>query len=111
VTATDPLERPPPPYELPICNNPQHQELEQQILRQTRDLAEAENTAENLSTALAGMSIEAGKTTERASILAEQLKKVSLSLIMAREEEAAIAPRIRCTICRLITPRVQNEGT
>jgi hypothetical protein len=111
VAAADPLERPPPPYELPICNNPQHQELEQQILRQTRDLAEAESTAENLSTALAGVSIEAGEATERASILAGQLEEASLSLVMAREEEAAMAPRVGCTICRLVTPRVQDEGT
>ena len=104
-------ERPPPPYELPLCNNLQHQELELQILRQARDLAEAESTAENLSTALAGVSLEAGEATERASILAGQLEEASLSLVMAREEEAAMAPRVGCTICRLMTPRVQDEGT
>jgi hypothetical protein len=60
----DPLKRLPSPYEFLICNNPQYQELEQQILRQTRDLAEAEQTV------LAGISLEAGKATERASILA-----------------------------------------
>jgi hypothetical protein len=111
VAAADSLERPPPPYELSICNNPQHQELEQQILRQTRDLAEAESTAENLSTALAGVSIEAGEATERASILAGQLEEASLSLVMVREEEAAMVLRVGCTICRLVIPRVQDEGT
>jgi hypothetical protein len=70
VTAVNPLKRLLLPYKLPICNNSQHQELEQQILRQTRDLAEAENTAKNLSTALAGMSIKTEKTIERVSILA-----------------------------------------
>ena len=114
-------ERPPPPYELPLCNNLQHQELELQILRQARDLAEAESTAENLSTALAGVSLEAEEATERASILAGQLEEASLSLVMAREEEAIMAPRdecttcrpmtSECTICRLVSPRVQDKST
>ena len=59
-----------------------------------------------MSTALAGLSIEIGKTTEKTSILAEQLKKASLSLVMARKKKAAGTPRIGYTICHLITPRV-----
>jgi chromosome segregation ATPase len=106
----DPLERP-PSYKLLICNNPQHQELEQQILRQGRDLAEAENTAKNLSTALAGVSIEIEKAIKKISILAGQLEKISLSLVMTREEEAAMASKIEYTIYRLVTPRVQNKET
>jgi hypothetical protein len=80
-------------------------------LRQKRDLAEAENTAENLSIALAGLNIEAGKATERASILAGQLKEISLSLIMAREEKVIIVLRNECTICHLITPRIKDNTT
>jgi len=49
-------------------------------------LAEAESTAKNLSTALAEISIKTGKAIERASILTNQLKEASLSLIMAKEE-------------------------
>ena len=79
------LKRLPLFYELLICDNPQYQELEQQILRQEKDLAEAENTAKNLSIALTGLNVETEKATERVSILAGQLKKISLFLIMARE--------------------------
>jgi hypothetical protein len=69
-------------------------------------LAEAESTAENLSTALIRMSLEAGKIIKRVSILAGQLEKVSLSLIIIRKEEAAMALRVGYTIYRLMTPRV-----
>jgi hypothetical protein len=72
-------------------------------------LAEAESTAENLSTVLAGLSVEAEKAIKKASILAGQLEKASLSLVMAKEEEAAIAPKIGYIIYRLTIPRVQNE--
>jgi hypothetical protein len=74
-------------------------------------LAEAESTAENLSIALTGISIKIGKATEKASILTEQLKKISLSLIIAREEEAAIISKIRYIIYRLVTPKIQNKKT
>jgi len=50
-------------------------------------LEEAENTVENLSAALAGLSVEAGEIIERASILAGQLEEVSLSLILLKKEE------------------------
>jgi hypothetical protein len=50
-------------------------------------LEKAENTAKNLLAALTGLSVEAGKTIKKASILAEQLKKVSLSLILLKKEE------------------------
>jgi hypothetical protein len=69
-------------------------------------LAEAESTAENLLTVLAKMSIKAGKTIKRVSILARQLKEISLSLVMAREKEAVIVLKVECAICRLMTPRV-----
>jgi hypothetical protein len=52
------------------------------------------------------MSLKAEKATERASILAGQLKEVSLFLVIVREEEAAIIPRVGCTICRLVTFRI-----
>ena len=69
-------------------------------------MAEAENTAENLSTVLAELSIKTEKEIERVSILAGQLKKIFLSLIIAREREVTIILRIRYIICRLVTPRV-----
>jgi hypothetical protein len=69
-------------------------------------LVEAESTVENLSIALAGVSIEAGKTIERASILAGQLEKAFLFLVMVREEEAVIVLRVGYTICRLVILRV-----
>jgi hypothetical protein len=59
-----------------------------------------------LSIALAGISLKAGKTIERVSILARQLKEIFLSLVMAREEKAAIILRVGCIICRLVTPKV-----
>jgi hypothetical protein len=74
-------------------------------------LAEAENTAENLSTALAGVSLETGKATERVSILAKQLEKASLFLIMARKKKAIMALRNKCIICRLTIPKIQDEST
>jgi hypothetical protein len=55
---------------------------------------------------LAGISLKAGKTIKRVSILVKQLKKVSLFLVVVREEEAAIILRIGYTIYRLMTPRV-----
>jgi hypothetical protein len=69
-------------------------------------LAKAENTAKNLSTALTGMSIKAKKTTKKISILARQLKKVFLSLIIVKEKEAAIIPKVKYIIYRLITLRI-----
>jgi hypothetical protein len=50
-------------------------------------LEEAENTVENLSAVLAGLNVEVGKIIKRASILAGQLKKVFLSLILLKEKE------------------------
>jgi hypothetical protein len=72
-------------------------------------LAEAENTTENLSTALAGLSVETEKTIKKASILARQLKKMSLSLVIAREEKAIIALKNEYTIYHLVTPRIKNN--
>jgi hypothetical protein len=57
------------------------------------------------------MSLEAEKAIKRVSILAGQLEKAFLSLIMAKEKEAIIEPRVRYTIYRLMTPRVQNKAT
>jgi hypothetical protein len=57
------------------------------------------------------LSIKAGKVIERASILAEQLKEISLFLIIIREQEAAMALRIGYIICRLVTPRIRNNTT
>jgi hypothetical protein len=74
-------------------------------------LAKAESTTKNLSIALAKISIKAKKTTEKVSILTGQLKKVFLSLIIAREEKATITLKIRYIIYRLIILRVQNKGT
>ena len=69
-------------------------------------MAEVENIAENLSTALAGLNVEAGEATERALILIRQLKKASLSLVMAREKEVIMAPKNEYTIYRLITLKI-----
>jgi hypothetical protein len=80
--------------------------LEQQILRQVRDLAEVESTAENLLTALAGISIKVGEAIKRALILARQLEEASLSLVIVGKKEVIIAFRNECTIYRLITPRI-----
>jgi hypothetical protein len=63
-------EQSPSLYKPTICNNLEYQKLEQQILRQRRDLTEAESTAENLSAILAGLNVETEKATEKASILA-----------------------------------------
>jgi hypothetical protein len=60
---------------------------------------------------LARVSLKAGKTTEKASILAGQLEKISLSLIITREKEAAIVLKVGYIICRLMTPRVQDKVT
>jgi hypothetical protein len=74
-------------------------------------LAEAENTAENLSTALAGLSVEAGKATKKASILAGQLEKASLSLVIVREEEVIMTPKNEYIICYLVIPRIRDNTT
>jgi hypothetical protein len=73
-------------------------------------LAEAEKTAGNLFIALARMSLEAGKTIERALILTEQLKKVSLSLVIIREKEAIIAPKSECTICHFTILKARDKS-
>jgi hypothetical protein len=52
------------------------------------------------------VSLEAGKTIERALILAGQLEEISLSLIITRKEEAAMIPKIRYIIYRLMTPKI-----
>ena len=67
-------------------------------------MAKTENTAENLSAVLAGLSVEAKKIIKKASILAGQLEKVSLSLIITREREIIMTPKNECTICRLVIP-------
>jgi hypothetical protein len=74
-------------------------------------LAEAEETAGNLFTILVGMSLKVGEAIERASILIGQLKKVSLSLVIIREEEVIIALRTECIICHFITLRVWDRST
>jgi hypothetical protein len=103
--------RPLPLYKPTICNNLEYQKLKQQILRQRKDLAEAENTVKNLSTALAGLNVETEEATEKASILAGQLKEISLSLVIAREEEAVIIPRNECTICYLVISKIRDNTT
>jgi uncharacterized coiled-coil protein SlyX len=85
--------------------------LEQQILRQARDLKEAENTAKNLSAALAGLNVEAGETTEKVSILAEQLEKASLSLILLKKEKAIRTLSNQCIIYRLIISQIRSHVT
>jgi hypothetical protein len=60
---------------------------------------------------LVGISLEAGKTIKKVSILVRQLEKTSLSLVMAKEKEAVMIPKIGYTIYRLIIPRVQDKGT
>jgi hypothetical protein len=74
-------------------------------------LAEAENIAKNLSTALAGLSVKAREVTERVSILAGQLKEISLFLIITREEEAVMTLRNECIIYRLIIPRIRDHAS
>jgi hypothetical protein len=98
-------------YKSTICNNLEYQKLEQQILRQKRDLAKAKNTAENLSTALAGLNVETKKTTEKVSILAGQLEKISLSLVMAREKGITIAPKNEYIIYHLIILKTRDNTT
>jgi hypothetical protein len=80
-------------------------------LRQGRNLTEAEKTAGNLSITLTGMSREAKKAIKRISILAEQLKEASLSLIMAGGKKVIMALKSECTICHLITSRTRNNTT
>jgi hypothetical protein len=74
-------------------------------------LAEAESTVENLSIVLAGLNIEISETIERVSILARQLKEISLFLIIVREEEIIMALKSECTICRLTTLKIRDEST
>jgi uncharacterized coiled-coil protein SlyX len=74
-------------------------------------LEEAENTAENLSATLAELSVEAGKITERVSILAGQLKKVSLSLILSKKEEVTGILDNEYIICRLIAFRIKDYAS
>jgi hypothetical protein len=62
-------------------------------------------------TVLAGLSVEIREAIERASILAGQLKEISLSLIIAREEEIAIALRNECIIYRLVIPKIRDNMT
>jgi hypothetical protein len=69
-------------------------------------LAKVENTAENLLTALTGISIKAGKAIERVSILIRQLEKIFLFLMIVKEKKAVIVLRVGYIICRLMTPRV-----
>jgi len=73
---------------------------------QIKDLTKAENTAKNLSTALTRISIKTRKAIKKVSILAGQLKKISLFLVIAREEEAIMALKNECTICRLIILKI-----
>ena len=63
----------------------------------------------NLSTVLAGLNVETEKVIKRVSILAGQLEKTSLSLVMAREEEIIITLRNECTICHLITFGIRDN--
>ena len=74
-------------------------------------MAEAENTVKNLSTALAGLSVETEKAIERISILAEQLKKASLFLVIAKKEKAIITLKNECIICHLVTPGIRDNTT
>jgi len=74
-------------------------------------LAETESTAENLSIALTGLSVEIGEATERVSILAGQLEEASLFLIMVREEKAMITPKNECIIYHLMTPGTRDNTT
>jgi hypothetical protein len=72
-------------------------------------LAEAENTVKNLSIALAGLNVETRKAIKRVSILAGQLKKTSLFLVIIREEEAVITPKNEYIICHLVTPKIRDN--
>jgi hypothetical protein len=74
-------------------------------------LAEAESITKKLSTALAGLSVETGEVTEKASILAGQLEKTSLSLIITREEEAVITLKNEYIIYRLIASRTRDHAS
>ena len=74
-------------------------------------MEKAESTAKNLLTALAGLSVEAKEAIKRVSILAGQLEKTSLSLVIIREEEAIMAPRNEYTICHLVIPETRDSTT
>jgi hypothetical protein len=65
-------------------------------------LKETENTAKNLSAALAGLNVKAGEIIERVSILTGQLEKVSLSLILLKKKEVTRIPGNEYIIYRLI---------
>ena len=71
-------------------------------------MAEAESITENLSAALAGLSVKAKEIIEKVSILAGQLKKISLSLIMFREKDIIKALESEYIICRLVISRIRD---
>ena len=73
-------------------------------------MVEIENTIKNLSIVLAGLSVEAGKIIKRTLILAGQLKKASLSLIIFRKEKVIRALRNEYTIYCLVIPRTKNHA-
>jgi hypothetical protein len=57
------------------------------------------------------MSLKAGKATERALILVEQLEKASLSLVITEEKKAIMVLRNECIIYRLTILRIRDEST
>jgi hypothetical protein len=57
------------------------------------------------------MNLKTGKTSKRALILAKQLEKASLSLVITKKEKIIIMLKNEYTICRLVFPRVQDERT
>jgi hypothetical protein len=71
-------------------------------------LAKVESIVKNLSTVLAGLSVEAGKVIKKASILAGQLEEISLSLIMFREKDIIRAPGNEYIICHLMASRIRD---
>ena len=74
-------------------------------------MAEAENIAKNLSTVLTGLNVKIKKAIKRVLILAGQLKKASLSLIIPREKEAIMTLRNEYIIYRLIASRTRDHAT
>jgi hypothetical protein len=72
-------------------------------------LEEAENTAKNLSAVLVGLSVEAGETIKRVSILTGQLEKASLFLILLREEKVTGIIGNEYIIYRLIVSRTRSH--
>jgi hypothetical protein len=67
-------------------------------------LEKAENIIENLSVVLAGLSVETREIIKKNLILAGQLEKAFLSLILPREEKATGVLNNEYIICRLIAP-------